>query len=53
MMIKAVPIRRVKGPLFRTGAWQAFFCHACAASMMVSKCMGMVIRGGETYTMIP
>jgi hypothetical protein len=50
-MIKAVPIRRVKGPLFRTGAWQAFFCHACAARVMVSKSLRIETCGERAYTM--
>jgi len=39
MMTRAVPIRRVKGPVSRTGARQAFFCHACDANGTVSKFM--------------
>jgi hypothetical protein len=37
MTIKAVPIRRVRGPVSLTGARQAFFCHACEATLSVSE----------------
>ena len=51
MMIKAVPICRVRGPVFLTGARQAFFCHACDASLSVSECSEDVIARAMTHSM--
>lgn len=31
MIRRASPVFRFRGAVSRTGAWQAFFCHACDA----------------------
>jgi hypothetical protein len=51
MMIKAVPIRRVNGPVSRTGAIQAFFCHACDTDVPVSECTWFVSIRAMAYLM--
>lgn len=51
MTIKAVPIRRVRGPVSLTGAEQAFFCHRCDTSLSVSECLEYAVTRAMTHSM--